>query len=299
MRFEIGPGGVVVILLGLLGLSGAVFGLGLIAGHELLGPEPGAQPVASAYPLPAAPESGSSSASTSASKPASAAVSSVDESAGSTAEWSGGAEGMTASTKSEGESASPAQKPASKPAIASAHLPKAPPSSPAAGSVARKTASSKTLAAKGSRASEAAASSPEDLSAGVGVAPPPPRSASAAASDNNVDEDEEEDVTAAPPPPRPAARKKVALVNPPSTNPAASIPGHPYSIQIDAVMDRQGAQQMAQKLRAKGFQPFIVPTQLAGKTWYRLRVGHYASAEEAQAAEAKLHQEFNGTPASH
>ena len=55
MRFEIGPGGMFVILLGLVGLSGAVFGLGLIAGHELSGSEPAAQPVAAAFPLPAAP----------------------------------------------------------------------------------------------------------------------------------------------------------------------------------------------------------------------------------------------------
>ena len=72
MRFEIGPGGMIVILLGLLGLSGAVFGLGLIAGHELAGPEPGAPPVAAAYPLPGGPES--PVVSTAAKAPASAPV---------------------------------------------------------------------------------------------------------------------------------------------------------------------------------------------------------------------------------
>ena len=65
------------------------------------------------------------------------------------------------------------------------------------------------------------------------------------------------------------------------------------------MMDYQGAQQMEQKLRAKGFQPYMVPTQLGGKTWYRLRVGHYTTPADAQAAEAKLHQEFNDTPSGH
>ena len=82
-------------------------------------------------------------------------------------------------------------------------------------------------------------------------------------------------------------------MNPPSSS---SSLGHPYSIQIDAMMDLQGAQEMARKFKAKGFQPFVVQTQVDGKTWYRLRVGHYATPEEAQAAESRLHQEFNQTP---
>src|ERR1700733_6253547 len=71
MRFEIGPGGMLVVLLGLLGLSGAVFGLGLIAGHELAGPENGAPPVAAAYPVPAAPAGSEEPSDSTASAPAS------------------------------------------------------------------------------------------------------------------------------------------------------------------------------------------------------------------------------------
>src|SRR5579875_3109559 len=74
MRFEIGPGGIFIILLGLAGLSGGVFGLGLVAGHELAGPEPGSQPVAEAYPLPqAAAAAQPSGASPAASLPAASA----------------------------------------------------------------------------------------------------------------------------------------------------------------------------------------------------------------------------------
>jgi len=76
---------------------------------------------------------------------------------------------------------------------------------------------------------------------------------------------------------------------------ARSAPG-PYSVQIDAMMDRAGAEQMAHRIRAKGFEPYILPTVVEGKTWYRLRVGHYATPEQAQAAESRLHEEFHDTP---
>src|SRR5712692_1824322 len=55
MRFEIGPGGAFVILLGLAGLSGGVFALGLMAGHELARPEQNEAEQAAVYPLPSPP----------------------------------------------------------------------------------------------------------------------------------------------------------------------------------------------------------------------------------------------------
>jgi SPOR domain len=291
MRFEIGPGGVVVILAGLLGLSGAVFGLGLIAGHELAGPEP-VQQVASAYPLPAAPATEASSA---ASKPGSGAATAPAEGSGTEAATSSTA--PAADSGSEGSVA--AGKLPSKPEASAAREAKAASSAPETGTAAHRSAAARMAAGRSSHASAVAASPAEDLSAGVSAAPPPlvrpPASASAEDSTDESDEGE-----APPEPERPVPHKRVALANPPPpANPAASSVRHPYSIQIDAVMDWQGAQQMAQKLRAKGFQPTIVKTQLAGQTWYRLRVGHYATPQEAQAAETKLHQEFNGTPAGH
>jgi septal ring-binding cell division protein DamX len=154
----------------------------------------------------------------------------------------------------------------------------------------------KTAVAAREHPAAATDTSEDDLAPGVAVAPPSKAGSAAAksASTNAEDEDADDAESAPAPPPPPAHKKMAALDNPPPTNPQ-----QPYSIQIDAVMDRQGARQMVQKLRAKGFQPYLVPTQVAGKTWYRLRVGHYATPAEAQAAEAKLHQEFNDTPAGH
>jgi DedD protein len=53
MRFEIGPGGGFVILVGLLGLSAAVFFLGMISGREMAQSEQGHSQLASVYPMPA------------------------------------------------------------------------------------------------------------------------------------------------------------------------------------------------------------------------------------------------------
>ena len=53
MRFEIGPGGGFVILVGLAGLSAAVFFLGMISGREIAQSEQGQSQLASVYPMPA------------------------------------------------------------------------------------------------------------------------------------------------------------------------------------------------------------------------------------------------------
>ena len=53
MRFDIGPGGGFVILVGLLGLSAAVFFLGMISGREMAQSEQGESQLASVYPVPA------------------------------------------------------------------------------------------------------------------------------------------------------------------------------------------------------------------------------------------------------
>jgi|SRR5271166_4375981 len=70
-----------------------------------------------------------------------------------------------------------------------------------------------------------------------------------------------------------------------------------YSVQIEAVMDQQGANEMVAKLKRLGYLPYIVETDIGGQPWYRVRVGPYATAEEAKAVETKLHQEYGGSSA--
>ena len=59
-------------------------------------------------------------------------------------------------------------------------------------------------------------------------------------------------------------------------------------------MDRSGADEMSAKLRHLGYNSYIVETEIAGQTWYRVRVGPYATEEEARAAEQRLHEQYTG-----
>jgi DedD protein len=92
MRFEIGPGGGFVILVGLLGLSAAVFFLGMISGREMAQSEQNQSQLASVYPMPAGAPAALPSQAAAPSGPAAAAAT---------------------------------PKPPSHPAIASAHTPRA------------------------------------------------------------------------------------------------------------------------------------------------------------------------------
>jgi cell division septation protein DedD len=104
---------------------------------------------------------------------------------------------------------------------------------------------------------------------------PPPKIAAPEASDESSDTSPPEKVASAPPPVPPSAHH-----------------GKPFNIQIDAVMDRTGADQMTQRLQKLGYHAFMVPTQMSGQTWWRVRVGPYNSQEEASAAEQELRAKY-------
>lgn len=69
----------------------------------------------------------------------------------------------------------------------------------------------------------------------------------------------------------------------------------PYNIQIRAAMDLNGGNAMMKRLEQLGYQAHLVPTEIAGQTWYRIEVGPYTSQEEAAAAEVELRQKYNST----
>jgi len=110
----------------------------------------------------------------------------------------------------------------------------------------------------------------------------------------------------APPPPQPNPGSSLdtgAGAVAPDTNPrVASLPSapppprhKPFNIQIDAVMDRSNAEQMAARLQRLGYHAFLVPTDIGGQTWWRVRVGPFQSQEEASAAEQELRQKYRST----
>ena len=88
-----------------------------------------------------------------------------------------------------------------------------------------------------------------------------------------------------PAPPRPA---------PPAQGEASQ--GQLWTVQVGATMDAREALDMTLRLRGLGFAAFTVQAPLRGQTWYRVRVGRFASREEARAVEVRLRQtgEFQG-----
>jgi len=89
---------------------------------------------------------------------------------------------------------------------------------------------------------------------------------------------------------------KAAVTNPPASATDSSGGHHkPFNIQIDAAMDRTNAEQMTARLQKLGYRAFMVPTDIAGQTWWRVRVGPYQSQEEASTAEQELRAKYRDT----
>lgn len=71
----------------------------------------------------------------------------------------------------------------------------------------------------------------------------------------------------------------------------ASGPAHAgeYTIQVSSYASMDEARAFSSSLERQGFRPFIVKTELARKgTWYRVRMGRFATAEHAQKAKSHL-----------
>jgi cell division septation protein DedD len=82
--------------------------------------------------------------------------------------------------------------------------------------------------------------------------------------------------------PAPVNTRAVASASTPSAR------KHPYNIQVEAVMDRDGADQMVRRLQELGYPAAAETTDIDGQTWYRVKVGPYDSQEEAEEAQDKL-----------
>jgi cell division protein FtsN len=56
----------------------------------------------------------------------------------------------------------------------------------------------------------------------------------------------------------------------------------PWSVQISATQDQSAAQSLLAKLRNKGFDAYIVEAEINAAHWYRVRVGRFATNQEAE-----------------
>lgn len=62
-----------------------------------------------------------------------------------------------------------------------------------------------------------------------------------------------------------------------------------YTIQVSSFQTSDEANAYAASLKRKGYTPYVVSTQIAGKgTWYRVRLGAFATSESANAAKQQL-----------
>jgi septal ring-binding cell division protein DamX len=224
MRFEIRAGGAFLILIGLAGLSGVVFALGLVAGYQMARQTSSdTSQVASVYPLPNPP---------------------------------------------------PASEPSQAPSPAEAKAAPSPAVAPPPAQVAAKPPV-KPAPAPAAASSVAAAPAPQPAPArkvAKAVAPPAP-----------IPKPAEENTETGGAIDQGSQHAAVA---------SAPVRHKPYNIQIDAVMDRTNAQNMAAKLQRLGYRAYLVPTEIGDQTWWRVRIGPYDTQEEAAAAEQELRARY-------
>ena len=93
----------------------------------------------------------------------------------------------------------------------------------------------------------------------------------------------------APAPPS-TARVAVALAPAVVPTPRSATKGD-WSVQVSATRDPRTADGVLRRLKAKGYDAFVLKVRLRGETFYRVRVGHYVSLEEAQVVVSRLRRE--------
>ena len=63
-----------------------------------------------------------------------------------------------------------------------------------------------------------------------------------------------------------------------------------YAIQVASFSEKKGADVLAQKLKKKGFNSYVVAGEIPQKgRWYRVRVGSYPNRDEAKKAGDRIH----------
>ena len=61
-----------------------------------------------------------------------------------------------------------------------------------------------------------------------------------------------------------------------------------WTVQVSATTDPNDATSLVARLRVKGFDAYTIRAPMRGQTWYRVRVGHFATRDEAKQMEHRL-----------
>jgi cell division septation protein DedD len=66
-----------------------------------------------------------------------------------------------------------------------------------------------------------------------------------------------------------------------------------WSVQVNSYPDAKSANDLIDRLKNRGYNAFVTEANIKGKVWYRVRVGRFASREEALKTEAALKNNEN------
>lgn len=61
-----------------------------------------------------------------------------------------------------------------------------------------------------------------------------------------------------------------------------------WTVQVNAFPNERDAKSLAKKLKDKGYDSYVVSTSVKGKSWYRVRVGRFATRGEAKELQETL-----------
>ncbi len=67
-----------------------------------------------------------------------------------------------------------------------------------------------------------------------------------------------------------------------------AVPQGLWAIQVNAFPVERDAQSLTQKLKKKGYDAYVISADIQGRTWYRVRVGNFATRQEARALQEVL-----------
>jgi DedD protein len=66
-----------------------------------------------------------------------------------------------------------------------------------------------------------------------------------------------------------------------------------WTVQVNAYPNEKDAEGLAKKLKDKGYDAYVASTKVKGRAWYRVRVGHLETREQAQELQEALRQKEN------
>jgi len=68
-----------------------------------------------------------------------------------------------------------------------------------------------------------------------------------------------------------------------------------WTVQVNAYPEEKSAQRLVERLKEKGYDAYMVVSNIKGRTWHRVRVGRFATRDEAKKAQEELQTKENLT----